>query len=245
MPTSIQAVFAIALFLMPGFIARSVLSSVYPTSEPSESRLALTAITLSCVNYGIWSWLLVLGWRRHWYQSDGFLAFLAVLILFLSPVVGTLAYVKLMQTNAFRAARERFGIRHPVPKAWDYFFGKGKACWVIATMKSGRVVGGYYGSESFAASFPNQEDLYLELLCDMTPDGRLNGISPLTEGGIIRMEEVQLLEFFRYEPPKSECTKEVFDDGERRQHERGRVSSDGRIPIGERKSRAPTQQDPG
>ncbi len=214
MPTSIQAVIVIALFLMPGFIARSILSSVYPTSEPSESRLALTAITLSCMNYGIWSWLLILSWQKHWYKSDSFLAFLAVLILFLSPVVGTLAIAKLMQTSAFRSVRETFGIRHPVPKAWDYFFGKRAACWIIVTLKSGRVIGGYYGTESFASSFPHEEDLYLELLCDMTPEGRLNGITPLTLGGIIRMEDVQLLEFFRYVPQEIEYALEESDGGE-------------------------------
>lgn len=199
---------------MPGFIARSVLSSVYPTSEPSESRLALTAITLSCVNYGIWSWLLILIWHNRWYESSGFLAFLAVLILFLSPVVGTLAIAKLMQTSAFRGVRETFGIRHPVPKAWDYFFGKRAACWIIVTLKSGRVIGGYYGTESFASSFPHEEDLYLELLCDMTTEGRLNGVTPLTLGGIIPMKEVQLLEFFRYVPQEVENSPEVLDGGE-------------------------------
>jgi len=211
MPTSIQAVIVIALFLMPGFIARTVLASIYPTSEPSEARLGLAAVTLSCVNYGIWSWLVILSWQKHWYKSDGFLAFLALLILFLSPVVGTLAVVKLMQTSAFRSVRETFGIRHPAPKAWDYFFGRGAACWIIATLKSGRVIGGYYGNESFASSFPHEEDLYLELLCDMTPEGRLNGITPLTVGGIIRMEDVQLLEFFRYVPEEIERALEVSD----------------------------------
>lgn len=214
MPTSMQALLIIVLFLMPGFIARSLLSSVYPTSEPSEARLALTAVTLSCVNYGIWSWLIVLSWQKSWYKSGGFLAFLAVLVLFLSPVLGPLAIVKLTQTSYFRSVRETFGIRHPAPKAWDYFFGKGTACWIIVTLKSGRVIGGYYGTESFASSFPHVEDLYLELLCDMTPDGRLNGITPLTLGGIIRMEEVELLELFRYAPQEIEYTPEVFDGGE-------------------------------
>jgi hypothetical protein len=42
MPTSIQAVIVIALFLMPRFIACSVLSTVYPTSELGETRLIST-----------------------------------------------------------------------------------------------------------------------------------------------------------------------------------------------------------
>jgi len=213
MPTSIQAVIVIALFLMPGFIARSVLSSAYPTSEPSEARLALTAVTLSCVNYGLWSWLLILCWQKQWYKNDGFLAFVTLLILFLSPVVGTLAIVKVMQTSLFRNVREIFGIRHPVPKAWDYFFGRGAACWIVATLKSGRVIGGYFGTESLASSFPHEEDLYLELLCDMTPEGRLKGITPLTLGGIIRMEDVQLIEFFKYAPQEIEYVPEESDGG--------------------------------
>ena len=211
MPSSIQAVIVIVLFLMPGFIARSVLSSIYPSSQPSDSRLSLTAITLSCVNYGVWSWLLVLSWQRQWYKGHVFLALLALLILFLSPAVGTLVLVKFTQTNTGRRAREMLGIRHPSPKAWDYFFSKGSACWVVITLKSGRVIGGFYGTESFASSFPNEEDLYLELLCDMTPEGRLNGIAPLTLGGMIRMEEVELLEFFKYVPQESEFVPEVAD----------------------------------
>ena len=200
MPTSFDAVFVILLFLIPGFIARGVLSSIYPTSEPSEARLVLTAIALSCINYGLWSWLLVLAWKGAWYEGALPLALLAVLILFLSPVVFTLAVGSFMRTDAFRKMRETFGIRHPTPKSWDYFFGKGLPCWVIATLKSGRVIGGYYGTDSFASSFPAEEDLYLEKLCDMTPDGRLNGIAALTLGGIIRMEDVQLLELFEYVP---------------------------------------------
>jgi hypothetical protein len=200
MPTSINAVIVIVLFLMPGFVARSVLSSIYPTSEPSETRLVLTAIALSCANYAIWSWLLILTWRDRWYEHSAFLAFLAVLILLLSPVLGTLAAVKISHTDRFRKVRQQFGIRHPSPKAWDYFFARGVACWVIATLKSGRVIGGYYGSDSFASSFPAAEDLYIEKLCNMSPDGRVTGIASLTLGGIIRMEDVQLLEFFEYEP---------------------------------------------
>ncbi|MGB6482231.1 MAG: DUF6338 family protein [Candidatus Acidiferrales bacterium] len=200
MPTSFHAVFVILLFLIPGFIARGVLSSIYPGSEPSEARLVLTAIALSCINYGLWSWLLVLVWKNAWYDNALPLALLTVLILFLSPVLFTLAVGSFMRTDAFRRLREAFGIRHPTPKSWDYFFGKGLPCWIIVTLKSGRIIGGYYGTNSFASSFPAEEDLYLEKLCDMTPDGRLNGITGFTLGGIIRMEDVQLLEFFEYVP---------------------------------------------
>jgi hypothetical protein len=214
MPSSIQAVIVVMLFLMPGFIARRILSWAYPSSEPSDAHLALTAVTLSCVNYGIWSWLLVLSWQKDWYKSDGFLALLAVLVLFLSPVVGTLVIVKFMRTSVFRRLREIFGIRHPTPKAWDYFFGRRTACWIIVTLKSGDMIGGYFGAQSFSSSFPHEEDLYLELLCDLTPEGKISRITPLSLGGIIHMEDVELLEFFRFEPRDIEEALEASDAGE-------------------------------
>lgn len=202
MPTSIDAVIVILLFLIPGFIARGVFSSIYPVPQPSDMRLVLTAIAWSCVNYGLWAWLLILAWSRGWNKHA---AVVAALVLFVSPVGCTLIAGKMMRTAAYRKLRERLGIRHPIPKAWDYFFSGGKPCWVVATLKSGKVVGGFYGSQSFVSSYPENEDLYLELLSNMTPEGRLNGITPLTLGGIIRMEDVQLLELFKYEP-------EVKDD---------------------------------
>ncbi|MGA2302149.1 MAG: DUF6338 family protein [Candidatus Acidiferrum sp.] len=200
MPTSIQAVIVIVVFLMPGFIASRVLSYTYPRSEPTEARLVLTAITLSCFNYAILSWFLILSWKRLWYQHTAFLAFLVFLSVFISPVLSTLGLVKLAETNWIRRFRQTFGLPHPVPKAWDYFFRKGIPCWVLATLKGGQLVGGLYGENSFASSFPSEEDLYLERLCNLTPEGRMNGFADFSVGGIIRMENVELLELFEYEP---------------------------------------------
>jgi hypothetical protein len=200
MPTSIQAVIVIVIFLMPGFVASRVISYTYPSSEPTDARLILTAITLSCFNYAILSWLLVLSWRKLWYQNTAFLVFLVLLTLLISPVLIGLGLVKLAATNWLRSFRHTFRIPHPDPKAWDHFFRRGMPCWVVATLRSGRVIGGLYGSNSFASSYPSAEDLYLEQLCNMTPEGMMAGLTALTVGGIIRMENVELLELFEYEP---------------------------------------------
>lgn len=200
MPTSINALLIIVCFIMPGFIASRVFSYTYPSSEPSDARLTLSAITFSCLNYAVLSWLLVLTWKHQWYASTAFLAFLTVLALLIAPVVITLLLVKLVETTFVRRLRQAFNLPHPVPKAWDYFFRRGIPCWVIATLKSGRVIGGRYAADSFASSFPSAEDLYLEQMCDMTPEGTIAGLSQLSVGGIIRMENVELLEMFEYEP---------------------------------------------
>ncbi len=85
MPTSLGAILILIAFIMPGFIAGRVLSSAHGTSEAGEGRLVLGAITLSCLNYAVLSWLLVLAWTRKWYEDPLTLALLAFFILLVAP----------------------------------------------------------------------------------------------------------------------------------------------------------------
>jgi hypothetical protein len=198
MPTSIQAVLVVIVFLIPGFVASRILSYAYPAPEPSDARLILTAIMHSCLNYALLSWLFILSWKKAWYSNTAFLVFLTVLALFVTPVLSSLGVIRFLQGNWFRSFRGTFKLRHPI-RAWDYFFRTELPCWVIITLRSGRVIGGLYGRKSFASSYPNEENLYLERLCNMGADGTITGLSELSVGGIIRMQDVELLELFEYE----------------------------------------------
>jgi hypothetical protein len=200
MPTSIQAVVVIVLFLMPGFIASRILSYMYPSAAAaSDTRLILNAVALSFVNYACLSWLLYLSWKDNWFDKT--LVFIGVLLLsvLIFPILLSLGIIKIAETPSVRTFREAFGLPHPVPKAWDYFFRRRIPCWVIATLKSGRVVGGLYNTNSFASSYPSAEDLYLEQMCDMTPEGQMMRLTPLNVGAIMKRDDVELLEFFEYE----------------------------------------------
>jgi hypothetical protein len=70
-------------------------------------------------------------------------------------------------------------------------------------MKNGKVVAGLCGNKSFASSFPADEDLYLEKVCTLSADGKMDGIVPNSMGAIIRMENVALIEFFESIQPSS------------------------------------------
>lgn len=200
MPTTISAILVIVAFLMPGFIANRFLASAYPSAEPSETRAILTAITFSCLNYAVLSWLLILFWTKAWYENLGFLAGFTFFILFLAPVFIAWLFIKFVQSDWGRKWRLSLGLMHPMPKAWDYFFHLRKPCWVVATLKNGRIFAGYYGGNSFASSFPAEEDLYLEKLCNLTPEGRILDLHPESAGGIIRMDAIDALEFFDSHP---------------------------------------------
>ncbi len=184
MPATLSALLIAVAFLMPGFIASRVLSFVYPQTEAAEARTVLTAITLSCLNYALLSWLFVLAWKQLWYENIVFLAAFVFFFLFVSPVV--IAWL---------------GVMHPIPKAWDYFFHQGAPCWVVATMKDGKVIAGLYGNDSFASSFPADEDIYVERVCMLSAEAKIEGLVTDSIGAIIRMENVALLEFFQISQP--------------------------------------------
>ena len=202
MPTTFSAVLVIVAFVIPGFIASRILSFAYSRSAIAEGQAILEAITLSCLNYALLSWLLAWAWIQHWYQQPLLLATVVFCILFVTPVVIALILVKIFDTDWGLRLRLSYGVAHPVLKAWDSFFRRGRLCWVVATMKGGRIFAGYYGPNSYASSFPADEDVYLEKLCKLSPKGKIEGVAEFTAGGIIQMKNVETLEFFESLPKK-------------------------------------------
>ena len=93
----------------------------------------------------------------------------------------------------------------PAPRAWDHLFGQKADGWVRLRMKSGVWLGGAYadanGHRSYAAGYPEPQDLYLAAAVELDPEtGEFvvdsDGNVPLLEGGIlVRWEEVEHLEF--------------------------------------------------
>jgi hypothetical protein len=49
-----------------------------------------------------------------------------------------------------------------LPRAWDKVFSQDQCYWLFITLKDGTVFGGYYGSLSCAASYPHDNDLYVQ-----------------------------------------------------------------------------------
>lgn len=63
--SSREAVMYVVLFVVPGFIWYSVVSALTPRKTDSSEVSFLRYFTLSCVNAGIWCWLvyLLLSWK--------------------------------------------------------------------------------------------------------------------------------------------------------------------------------------
>lgn len=98
----------------------------------------------------------------------------------------------------------------PAPRSWDYLFQHHVDGWIRLRMKSGVWLGGAFananGRRSYAAGYPEPQDLYLAAAVAVDPD---TGDFSLSEGGevellpgglLVRWEEVEYLEFIDATP---------------------------------------------
>ncbi len=85
---------------------------------------------------------------------------------------------------------------HPSPTSWDYFFDQGAMYWVRFHFKSGEKLGGYYGENSFATSFPSMQQIYVEEVYGLEEDGSFpEGAVTSTAGAIVKLEDCEYIEF--------------------------------------------------
>ncbi len=93
----------------------------------------------------------------------------------------------------------------PAPRAWDHFFASRPDGWIRLKLKSGPWIGGAFapddsGLESYAAGYPESQDLFLARMVEVDPE---TGQFLIEEGRpvirdsslLIRWDEVEFMEF--------------------------------------------------
>ena len=93
----------------------------------------------------------------------------------------------------------------PAPRAWDHFFASHPDGWMRLRLKSGTWIGGAYapsdeGLASYAAGYPESQDLFLAETVEVDPDSGefiLDNGQPVRRGTslLIGWDEVEFLEF--------------------------------------------------
>lgn len=197
----INAVWIVIAFIVPGFILSSVLTMRIPRKSRSASELAYQYLTLSCVNHGLWSWLIVIMIQGDWLARAPLGAGLAVFgIIFVSPVVLGLALGGLSRTEFVGRLLSAIGFRLQrfIPTAWDYKFQEEELSWIIVRLKDGSTIRGFWGTHSFAGDDPQERDLYMEALFQPGNGGHWQPI-PDTGGILIKGNEIAAIEFVQIE----------------------------------------------
>ena len=200
MPQSLNAVIVIILFMIPGFITDRIIALTIRRAKRESTETILTAITFSCINYASFSWLILLmifkGFPTR-YETWFIFSWLGILLL--GPILEGFAVNWLVNSKLSRKVFDLLKLRNIrlIPKSWDYQFGKEEPFWILITLKDGTKIGGFFGADSFASSYPAEEDLYIQELWII--DEKDKFVQPFQGSGgcLIRRNEIDFIEFFK------------------------------------------------
>ena len=181
-PETGTAIVVLAVFVLPGFVTLLIRERTHAIKgEDTAFERLLGALYYSALIYSVavgTGWLFGLTRRDleafadgRWALGEYFGAGLTVMMVL--PL--TLAYLGLLWQ---RSSNVRPGLlkwlkvspAHSTPSGWDHFFGQNTPALVRATLTDGRVVGGYFGDESFAGYSDHHEDLFLERRWELDND---------------------------------------------------------------------------
>jgi hypothetical protein len=193
-----DTVFYTLAFVVPGFVLHSTLALLIPQKSERADLSLLRFLTLSCLNYAAWSWLVYLLGTAPFFTSHVVRSALAWgWIVLGSPVAMGLVFARLSQRDVMRRMLQRLGFNpvHVIPTAWDYKFSQTPPLWVLVTMKDGSTVAGWFGSRSFASSEPRGRDLYIQEVY-RPGDGDMWQPVPGTAGILVQGDQVKHVEFW-------------------------------------------------
>jgi hypothetical protein len=189
---SIETIGLFLLFVLPGLIAIRVYRLVMPAKEVDGANSLIDGLFYTSINLLLGApvlWVLVFGHDPNAYPGRWILA--GFLVLLVGPVVWPLLYAK-----AIRSKWVARRIQVPYPTAWDFFFDKRRPVFALVHLEGGNVIGGYWGGESYAGSFPNDGDVYLEAVYTVDAAGRFGDAVPFTRGILLRKEQYTYIELF-------------------------------------------------
>ena len=200
-PSTVTQVALLVLFVLPG-ITYQFLRERWRGITPGERDLGervLRAVVASVVLDAIY--LLVagpellrlargsasVGWEGLGQRPR--LVGLVALMLFVVVPVAAAVGVSWVQQRHLKARYRR------TPTAWDHAFQNRRPCFIRARLKDGSWVGGWYGTRSYATSYPQPAEVFLESARRMDPDGSFGARVNQTIGLYLRASDIDVLEF--------------------------------------------------
>lgn len=182
-------ILAFATFIVPGFIIMKIIRLKVPNKEFLLKDMIFEALAYSLINLAFTAWIPYLCIINECKMLN-VLAFMFILII--APVLLAFGYIKFIGSKFFM---NNFNIQ--VPTAWDWYFSKRPICFIRIYLKDGNEVIGYFGENSYATSFPNDGNIYIEKVYSDIGNGL--AANENSDGILIPKESYSLIEFYKIE----------------------------------------------
>ena len=181
------------ILVFPGLVSIQVYHLLMPAKPVDWSNAFLEGLFYSIVNFAIFLPLII------FIHNNGFLfehpilySLFGFVILLVGPVLWPFILTRIFRSKAISSK-----LQIPYPTSWDYFFDKREPVFILVHLKNEKMVGGYFGADSYATSYPKEGDIYLQLVYKVNDDGTFSEPMPDSRGLIIAREEYSYIELFR------------------------------------------------
>ena len=184
------------LFALPGFVSLQIWSLIVPTNDKPLKDSLPEALGFGVLNAMIGGPLVVVLAPKEPWAFYGLLVVTLVALPAAWPFVGKWCLGKLAEHNL---------ILNQNRNGWDAVFQRREPLFVIVHLKDGRLIGGFFGDESYAALHPASGHLYLQQLWHLNARGQFREPIPESRGLILRPDDYHFIELL--------AVPEEADDG--------------------------------
>lgn len=193
---SLDNLYLILAFVVPGLIALFVRAQFVTGRSPPHTAAMLSYMTISAIYYALALPFAASVWQPTEPGTPEPLAWFG--LVFVGPAVFGLLLGINIQQGLLRRILRWCGLNpvHVMPTAWDWKFGGMKEQWVLVTLKDGTRFAGFCGKNSFMSSDPAERDLYIQWIYDI--DDCNNWSSRGDNSVLIAASEIRTIEFWPY-----------------------------------------------
>jgi len=188
------------LFVIPGFISLKIYDHLIPSKDRDTSKIIVDVVAYSAISYTFLALPLYWSYLFELYKSPFKLFFLGLAVLLIVPCIWPFIYLVVVKHSILNKL-----FISPTPTAWDHVFGLKKAFFVQVTLKDGTKIHGRYSFNSFASSYPESNQIYLEEVWELE-EGAFKAPMPYNSGILIMSQDISYIQFFAH--PQSESFEE-------------------------------------
>jgi hypothetical protein len=179
--------------ILPGIVVLKIYDLFCPPQKRDFGSSLLEAAAFGAVNFGLWLVPLLYINSEEFFKHHPFWYFVISLwcLVVFPAVFGYVFY--LIRTAKWFCDWAGY----PAKTAWDDFFKRKRQCYVLCLLKNGKRIGGYFGGESYATTYPDDPELFLEQVWRVDQNNCLSGPVDGTLGMIIRPGDCDLIQFIK------------------------------------------------
>lgn len=186
------------IVFLPGIVCVKVHDLFHPSDRKSLSEASIEAAVCGLLNLGFWFWSLKVVLSEGFHTNHPGLAVLfGIGAGIITPAALAVLWHKTRTSIWVARQLKRIGLAldYPTKNGWDRYFSRGEFCFVRCHLKDGSRVGGYYGDKSYAATFPQPADVYIEKTWLLDDSGEFVREMEGTAGMVVRAADCHFIEF--------------------------------------------------